>query len=144
MHDFRDVGGTRGGLGLFVVGAAMFIGGLYLLFQQIDVHGGYWGGRWGNDSTFGLTMIPLLGGIGVLFWNGSSKVGWALTGAGLLILVLGIIANMQIHWRRTTLFEALLMLALIAGGLGLIARSLKGASTGGGNNPGRTRDGDDT
>lgn len=142
MHDLRDVGGTRGGLGLFVVGAAMFIGGLYLLFQQIDVNGGYWGGRWGNDRTFGLTLIPLLGGIGVLFWNGSSKVGWALAGGGLLILVLGIIANMQIHWRRTTLFDALLMLALIAGGLGVIARSLKGASTGGGNNPGQTRDGD--
>jgi hypothetical protein len=44
-HDVRDVGGTRGGLGMFVVGLAMAIAGLYLLFQQVDVHGGYW--RWG-------------------------------------------------------------------------------------------------
>jgi hypothetical protein len=142
MHDLRDVGGTRGGLGLFLVGAAMFVGGLYLLFQQIDVHGGYWRWGWGNNQTFGLTLIPLLGGIGVLFWNGSSRVGWALVGGGLLILVLGIIVNMQIHWRRTTLFDALMMLALIAGGLGLMARSLKpsGSPIGVGSNDGRRRD----
>ena len=132
MRDLRDVGGTRGGLGMFLVGAGMFIAGLYLLFQQIDVHGGYWGGWGSNNRSFGLTMIPLLGGIGVLFWNGSSKVGWALTGAGHLILVAGIIANMQIHWRRTTLFDALLMLALVAGGLGLMARAIRPASSGGG------------
>jgi hypothetical protein len=144
MHDLRDVGGTRGGLGMFIVGAAMFVGGLYLLFQQIDVHGGYWTWTGGNNRTFGLTLIPLLGGIGVLFWNGSSRVGWALAGGGLLILVLGIIANMQIHWRRTTLFDALLMLVLIAGGLGVMARSLKssGNGIGVGTNNGRSRERD--
>ncbi len=125
--DYRNAGGTRGGTGLFLVGMGMFVVGLYLLFQQVDVHGGYW--RWGmgtgNERTFGLTLIPLLAGIGVLFWNGSSMVGWGLAGGGLLILVAGIIANMQIHWRQTTLFNALLMLVLIAGGLGMIARSLR-------------------
>jgi hypothetical protein len=147
QHDLRDVGGTRGGLGMFIVGAAMFVGGLYLLFQQIDVHGGYWGaGGWGGggNRSFGLTLIPLLGGIGVLFWNGSSRIGWALTAGGLLILVLGIIVNMQIHWRQTTLFDALLMLVLIAGGLGVMARSLKasGNGIGVGRNHGRDRDTD--
>jgi len=141
MHDLRDVGGTRGGLGMFVVGAAMTLAGLYLLFTQVDVHGGYWRWGMGNDRTFGLTLIPLLAGVGVLFWNGSSKVGWALAGGGLLILVVGIIANMQIHWRRTTLFDALLMLVLIAGGLGVMARSLRPTNGGGGD--GRAGDGRD-
>lgn len=123
--DLRNAGGTQGGTGLFLVGFGMFCVGLYLLFQQIDVHGGYW--RWGvgNEQTFGLTLVPLLAGVGVLFWNGSSKVGWLLAGVGLLILVAGIIANMQIHWRRTTLFNALLMLVLVAGGIGMMARSLR-------------------
>ena len=134
-HDPRDVGGTRGGFGLFVVGLAMAIAGLYLLFRQVDVHGGYW--RWGagDDRTFGLTLLPLLAGVGVLFWNGSSKVGWLLAGGGLLIIVVGIIANMRIHLRSMTLYDTLIILVLIAGGLGVIARSLRavgGDSDGGG------------
>jgi hypothetical protein len=130
--ELRNAGGTQGGTGLFVVGLAMFVVGLYLLFQQIDVHGGYW--RWGggDETTFGLTLVPLLAGVGVLFWNGDSKVGWALAGLGLLILVAGILVNMQIHWRRTSLFNALVMLVLVAGGIGMMARALRPAQGGGG------------
>ena len=131
MHDLRNVGGTRGGFGMFVVGLAMTIAGLYLLFRQVDVHGGYWSWGRGDDRTFGLTLLPLLAGVGVLFWNGSSKVGWLLAGGGLLIIVVGIIANLRIHFRSTSLYETLVMLVLIAGGLGVIARSLKAASGGG-------------
>ncbi|MBL8624813.1 MAG: hypothetical protein JNK64_26125 [Myxococcales bacterium] len=124
-HDLRDVGGTRGGFGMFVVGLGMTIAGLYLLFRQVDVHGGYW--RWGggDDRSFGLTLLPLLAGVGVLFWNGSSKLGWGLAGGGLLILVIGIIANMRIHLRSMSLFDTLIILVLVAGGLGVIARSLR-------------------
>ena len=135
--DLRNAGGTQGGTGLFLVGFGMFCVGLYLLFQQIDVHGGYW--RWGvgNEQTFGLTLVPLLAGVGVLFWNGSSKVGWLLAGIGLLILVAGIIVNMQIHWRRTSLFNALVMLVLVAGGIGMMARALRPVGAGGGGGGGR-------
>lgn len=124
-HDLRDVGGTRGGLGMFLGGLAMVIAGLYLLFQQVDVHGGYW--HWGgsHDRSFGLTLLPLLAGVGMLFWDGSSKIGWLLAGAGLLILVLGIIANMRIHLRSMSLFDTLIILVLIAGGLGVLIRSLR-------------------
>lgn len=137
QHDLRDVGGTKGGLGMFVVGLAMTIAGLYLLFRQVDVHGGYW--RWGagDDRTFGLTLLPLLAGIGILFWNGSSKLGWLLAGGGLLIIVVGIIANLRIHFRSTSLYETLVMLVLIAGGLGVIARSLRSVGDG---ERGRDRD----
>ena len=69
--------------------------------------------------------MPLLAGVGVLFWNGSSKVGWGLAGGGLLILVIGIIANMRIHLRSMTLYDTLIILVLIVGGLGVIARSLR-------------------
>lgn len=137
-HDLRDVGGTRGGFGMFVVGLAMAIAGLYLLFRQVDVHGGYWGWGGSHDRSFGLTLLPLLAGVGVLFWDGSSKVGWLLAGGGLLILVVGIIANMRLHLRSMSLFDTLLILVLIAGGLGVVARSLRASGDG----DGGRRDGD--
>lgn len=126
-HDLRDVGGTPGGLAPFLIGLALFVAGLYLLFQQVDINGGYfsWGGGNAQDRSFGLTLLPLLVGIGVLFWDGSSKLGWILAGLGLLLIVVGIIANLQIHFRRTTLFDTLMILAMIAGGLGTIVRSFR-------------------
>jgi len=122
----RDVGGTRGGLGLFLLGLAMAIAGGYLLMNQVTVHGGYWSfGGWGYGQSFGLTLLPLLAGIGFLFFDGKSPVGWVLTGAGGLIIVVGIIVNLQIHFQATSLYNTLLILGLLFGGLGLIFRSLR-------------------
>jgi hypothetical protein len=74
---------------------------------------------------FGLSLFPLLIGIGVLFFNGRSLLGWLLTGAGALIIVVGIIANLGIYFRPASLFDTLLMLGLVAGGIGLVARALQ-------------------
>jgi hypothetical protein len=72
----------------------------------------------------------MLVGIGVLFFNGRSRIGWGLLAAGLLIILAGVIANLQIYFRPTSLFNTLIMLGLLAGGVGLVARSLR-ASAGG-------------
>jgi hypothetical protein len=142
MRDLRNVGGTPGGFGTFVLGLALAITGGYLLMQQVDVHGGYywsWGGVGGRNRSFGMTLIPLLLGIVILFVNGSSWIGKLLTyGGGLLILV-GIIANLDINFRTTSLFNTLLMLALLMSGIGLIIRSARPMGGGGGNGNGRSR-----
>jgi len=67
----------------------------------------------------------MLFGVGILFFNGRSFVGWLLTIGGALFILAGILANMQIYFRRTSLFQTLVMLVLLVGGLGLIARSLR-------------------
>jgi hypothetical protein len=131
MHDLRNVGGTQGGLTWFLGGLAMLAVGVYLLFQQVDVHGGYWRwGGWGSGNSFGLTLVPLLIGVGILFYDGESKVGWIVGGLGLLIIIAGIVANLEIHFRRTSLFNTILILVLIAGGIGVILRSLRPAGGG--------------
>jgi hypothetical protein len=121
--EIKGAGGTPGGVGLFLGGLAMMVAGGYLLLQQVQVHSGFWG--WFGPSTFGLTLVPLLVGIGFLFFDGKSFAGWFLAGAGALIIVAGIIANLQIWFRPTSLYNTLIMLGLLAGGIGLVARSLK-------------------
>ena len=121
--EIKGAGGTPGGVGTFLFGLGMMVVGGYLLLQQVQVHSGFWG--WFGPSTFGLTLVPLLVGIGFLFFDGKSAVGWLLAGAGALIIVAGIIANLQIWFRPTSLYNTLVMLGLLAGGVGLVARSLK-------------------
>jgi hypothetical protein len=125
MHDLRDVGGTKGGLGHFIIGFALFCVGGYLLLDRVSVFGGYWTFFGSSQTSFGVTLIPLLLGIGMLFYNGKSFFGWLLTGGGFLILFAGVIANMQIHFQRTSLFNTLVMLVLIMAGVGMIVRSLR-------------------
>ena len=125
MHDLRDVGGTKGGLGMFLLGLVLMVVGGYLLMDRVTVHGGYWNWFGSNQSSFGVTLIPLLVGIGMLFYNGKSIIGWLLTGGGLAVMFAGIIANLQIHFYGTSLFNTMVMLVLIMAGLGLMFRSLR-------------------
>jgi uncharacterized protein len=68
---------------------------------------------------------PLMLGIGLLFFDGRSVAGGLLTLAGAAIILLGIIVNLRIYFEPTSLFNTLLMLAMLAAGLGLVARSLR-------------------
>lgn len=119
----RGAGGTSGGVFEFLSGLAMAIGGGYLFLNQVTVSSSFWT-LWGYNA-FGLTFLPLLVGIGLLFFNGNSKAGWLLTFGGALIIVLGIIANLTVYWHSTSLFNTLIIFFMLAGGLGLVARSLK-------------------
>ena len=98
----RGAGGTPGGVGTFF---------------------GLWG--WSRPAGFGLTMLPLLIGVGVLFFDGKSKLGWFLTAGGMLTILAAVLMSLSIRWEPTSLFNTLLMFGLLAAGVGLIARSLR-------------------
>lgn len=119
----KGAGGTEGGLGSFFLGLGMVVAGGYLFMQRVSVSSGFW--DFGGRNAFGLSLIPLLVGIGILFFNGKSAIGRLLTGAGFLIIVVGIIANMRVYFGPASLYDTLLILGLMAGGIGLVARSLK-------------------
>ena len=121
--DFRNVGGTPGGIGEFLIGLAMTVAGGYLLTNRVVVTGGFWS-FWGYNS-FGLSLLPLIIGVGILFFNGKSIIGWLLLFVGVVIIFAAIIMNLQIYFQQTSLFNTILMLVLLAGGVGLIARSLR-------------------
>jgi hypothetical protein len=116
-------GGTAGGLGMFFFGLGMAVAGGWLLTNQVTVTSGYW--HWWGYNGFGLSLIPLVLGIGLLFFNGRSIIGWLLTFAGAIIIFVGILTNLDIYFRPTSLFNTILMLTLLAGGIGLVARSLR-------------------
>ena len=124
--DIKNVGGTPGGARTFLLGLIMATVGGYLLLQEVSVNGGYWnwGFAGGYGRSFGISLLPLLFGIGMLFYDGSSFAGRLLTGLGALIILAGIILNLDIHFQQTSLFNTLLVLVLIVGGVGLIVRAV--------------------
>ena len=119
----KGAGGTPGGVGEFLLGLGMAVAGAYLLASNVNVTSGWWT-LWGYNS-FGLSLVPLIFGIGLLFFNGRSKAGWLLLFVGVVIIFAGIILNLHIYFQPTSLFSTIVMLVLLAGGIGLVARALR-------------------
>jgi hypothetical protein len=123
LPEKRGAGGTPGGVGQFFIGLTMAVVGVYLLLNQVQVTTSFW--NFGRFGGFGPTLLPLLVGVGFLFYNGKSVIGWLLTALGLAIILAGVLMNLDIYFRQTTLFNTIVMLGLLFGGIGLIARSLR-------------------
>lgn len=121
-RSLRDVGGTSGGLGSFLLGVVMAAGGGYLFLEKVTVRTSYWS-LFGYNA-FGLSLLPLLFGILLLFFNGKGILGWLLVVAGLAIIFFGVLMSMDIFFQPTSLFQTLMILILLVGGLGLVGRSL--------------------
>lgn len=119
----RGAGGTPGGLGQFFIGLAMIVVGGYMFFNNLVVASTLWV-LWGRNGS-GIALLILLAGIGVLFFSGRSWLGWILVVIGLGSIFVNVVTNLTIYFQPTSFFNTLLMLGLIFGGIGLVARSLR-------------------
>ena len=122
-RQLEGAGGTPGGLGEFLVGFVMAVAGGYLLTTHVTVVSGYWT-LWGYNA-FGLSLVPFIAGVALLFFNGRSKPGWLLLIAGVVIILVGILANLNIYFQSTSLFNTLMIAVFVIGGLGLMAKGLR-------------------
>ena len=129
MANLEGAGGSSGGVLSFFVGLVMTIAGGFLFMNHVRVgtRALWFFGRynWGPFNSWGIILIPLLFGIGFLFFNAKSIVGWILTGAGALIIFLSIITSINFRFPQTSLFNLIIMLVLLVGGIGLMLRSLR-------------------
>jgi hypothetical protein len=131
QNRWAGAGGTPGGVGLFLLGFAMACAGGWLLTNQVTVSSEYFASGFlvpimnYRMNSFGLSLLPFIIGIGFLFFDGKSATGWVLTIGGLTIILVGILMSLHIYFQPTSLFNTLVMLVLLFGGLGLILRSLK-------------------
>lgn len=88
----------------------------------------------GNLSLFGLNVnsglviIPFIIGVVWLFAKPGSFGAKLVTGLGFLLIIVSVIASTTIRLQRLTLFEWILYLVLIFGGVGLLARALFGGN----------------
>jgi len=123
QRQLKDVGGTSGGLAEFFLGLGLAAAGGYFLTQQVSVSSNMFT-MWGYNS-FGLSLIPFILGVMLLFADAKSIAGHVLLYLGLIIILAGVIMNLRIYFQPTSLFNTLMMLGLLAAGVGLIIKSLR-------------------
>lgn len=108
----------------FYMGILLIIAGVFFLLSKAVVRSGFYGISIGglNIST-GLVVIPLMVGIIWLVNNPKSILARILTIAGSIFIVGSIIMNIRITFTTTSMFDYLIMMLLIAGGIGLIIKA---------------------
>lgn len=110
----------------FVAGIVMLVVGLYIFSQKVIVSSGFFGGSLsigGFHLNTGLIIVPLIAGIVWMFVSDAfgAKI---LTVAGVLIIIVSVIMSTHIHLTTMTLYEWVLILVLIFGGAGFVAKVL--------------------
>lgn len=110
----------------FLGGLAMLVVGLYILAQKVMVTSSFFGGMslGGLHINNGMVMIPLIIGIVWMFASGGSFASKIFTALGVLLIIASIILSTNITLVRVTLYEWILILVLIFGGVGILARIL--------------------
>lgn len=107
----------------FLIGIILLAAGLFLLTQQTDVTMVWYTWRINSiNIASGLILIPFIIGIIILFYNPKSLFGKILTIIGIIIIVATIIMSINIVFRRTTLYNLIIMLGLMAAGAGFLLR----------------------
>ncbi|MCS6820750.1 MAG: hypothetical protein NZ551_02675 [Microscillaceae bacterium] len=72
-----------------------------------------------------MVLIPFIFGIVMIFFNIKNIWGWLLMFGSMIMLLFGIILNLQIYMQTISALEILIMLVLIVGGAGLMLRGSK-------------------
>ena len=123
----QGAGGTEGGLGIFFIGAAMLLGGLWMFIDSIYVstHYGILSRYYGGSSF--ITMAPLALGILLLFFNAERKTGWVVATIGLVIVLVDVLSGVRFVMHMK-LWQWIIVLVFTVGGAGLLLRSFRDAS----------------
>ncbi len=133
----RGAGGTNGGIVQFLLGLIMLGVGCYLFLEAITVssnfHMGYavystrnmMGMGWNMSLTSGAIMVPMMFGIGMIFYNRKNIFGWLLALGALAGVIFGVIMSLKFQMRPMSAFTLTTIVFLIAAGLGMFLSSLK-------------------
>lgn len=125
----NDSGGSKNSntllhffLGIILVGISIF-----MIFQCTTVSTVWHTWRIGSFGVpNGAIVIPLLIGIGMLFYNSKSAIGLIVVILGVLFILVTLILSVQIQFETTSLYQYVLMFGSFMAGAGLLLKSLFG------------------
>ena len=118
----KGAGGTPGGIATFLIGLVMTCGGFYLLLNSIVLRASFgFGYRVYSVGGFGITsgmiMIPFLFGVGMIFYDRRSFLGWCLALGSMVALIFGVLSTVNFTLRGMSAFDLMVILVLAFGGI---------------------------
>jgi len=131
----RGAGGTPGGTWLFVSGLVLAAAGVWFFLSNVHVvtspigmvSGLFNRGVFGDGQpamSTGIVFAPIFIGLVLLFHDARWNMGWVLFAIGLAVIVVEILSRIQFLMNIRT-SNLLLMLGMVAAGIGMMLRSFR-------------------
>lgn len=108
-----------GGLGLIGVGILM-------VFQHVTVGSGLMGMLGFGGGGFGLLLIPLMVGIGWMFYDSKNRAGWVITAGSCAMIFFAILSSLRMNFANIPLLSLIMMLLPFAIGGALLLKGMGG------------------
>ncbi|MBP5581245.1 MAG: hypothetical protein J6X85_05595 [Ruminococcus sp.] len=113
----------------FFIGLLLLGGGLFMIFQNIEVTSSWgYGGLFFRIGGFGLPngliMLPIIIGIGMLFLMDKKIFGWVVLSIGIIIVLLSVMMTTHFHWIRSSAFTFIVMFGMTAAGGAMVLREV--------------------
>jgi len=109
-----------------LAGIALFVLGVYLITQNTIVRPGFnlQTITGGYNPPLGILLLPVLIGIILLFAMKRQVWGWILIIFGIGTILLGLLMGLEVYFKPTSLYVAILMYGSTAAGVGLMIRGV--------------------
>ena len=133
----RGAGGTPGGTWMFFLGLVLAASGLWFFLSNVQVMTDPFGmisgllgrgfGGAGPAMSTGIVFAPIFLGLVLLFYDAKLKWGWALFYIGLALILIEILSRIRFQMGMPV-SNLLLMLGMVAAGIGMMLRSFRDMS----------------
>lgn len=107
------------GIGLLITGLLMFFNHVHVGSNMLAMFGMGGGG-------FGLLLIPLMVGIGWIFYDTKSKFAWLLTAGSIGVMIFAVLSSLVLNFPQISLLGIVMLLLPLAAGSALLLKSLGG------------------
>ena len=107
-----------GGFGLLLLG-------IFMVLHHVQVTSSFMAAFGFHAGGFGLSIVPLMIGIGFLFFDYKNRVGWILTAASLALIFFAVLSQLVMSFPAISMLGLVIMFLPFAAGGALIAKGMR-------------------
>ena len=121
-----QTGGLNKNDGAYFAGMASIFLGVFMVFQHVRVGSSFLAMLMGGGAGLAIFLLPLLIGIGMLFYNYKSKWGRGITALSVITLLLAILFTLSFTFPSLSLLQTVMMFLPFAIGGALVVKGMGG------------------
>lgn len=109
-----------------IIGFGLVALGVLLFFNHIRIGSSFMGMFGHGGMGTALVLIPLMIGVGMLFFDYKNRLAWVLTAGSLALIIFSVISSLVITFPHMSMLALVIMLVPFALGGAFVAKGLRG------------------